>query len=88
MTVGFMLMCRVPPGLSTLYRVFHSSQARPTLCCILMVWHGLPLHPLKPKHAAFGKLQLGPKFCKARLIGVPGFSPMHRAWGLLLLTRG
>ena len=38
-----------------------------TLCYFPMVWHGVPPHPTKPKHAEFGQLRLGPKFCQAQL---------------------
>ena len=67
-TDGFMLMHKDPPGLQV---VVHSVPSFPllrnssTLCYFLVVWRGLPLHPMKPKRAEFGELQLGPKFCQA-----------------------
>ena len=70
MNDGFMLMCMDPPRLQV---VVHSTPSFPllptssTLCYFPMVWHGLPLHLMKPKRAEFGQLKLGPKFCEAPL---------------------
>ena len=67
---GFMLMCMDPPGLQV---VVHSTPSFPllptslTLCYFPMVCHRLPLHPIKCKHAEFGEVRLGPKFCQAPL---------------------
>ena len=70
MTDGFMLMYKDLLGLQV---VVHWKLSFPllwslsTLCYFPMVWHGLPPHPMKPKRAEFGQLQLGPKFCQAPL---------------------
>ena len=68
MTDGFMLMYKDLPGLQV---VVHSTPSFPllrsssTLCYFPMVWHGVPLHPMKPKRAKCGQLRLGPNFFQA-----------------------
>ena len=70
MTDGFMLMYKDLPRLQG---VVHSIVSFPllrsssTLCYFPTVWHGLPLHPMKPKPTEFGQLPSGPKFCQAQL---------------------
>ena len=45
----FMLLLRGPPGLQEVgIPSFPLLLSSLTLCCFPMVWHGLPLHPLKP----------------------------------------
>ena len=66
MTDGFMLIYKDLLGLQV---VVHSTPSFPllrsslTLCYFLMVWHELPLHPMKPKRAECGHVNSGPKFC-------------------------
>ena len=73
-TIWPMLMYKDLPGLQV---VVHSIPSFPllrslsTLCYFPMVWHGLPPHPMKPKRAEFGQLQLGPKFCQAQVSSLP-----------------
>ena len=70
MTDGFTLMYNDLPELQMR---LHSIPSLPLLrtlsklCYFPMVWHGRPPHPMKPKHAGFGQLRLGPKFCHAQL---------------------
>ena len=62
MTNGFMLIYKELPRLQM---VVHSIPSFPllrgssTLSYFLMVWHGLPPHPMKPKRVEFGQLRLG-----------------------------
>ena len=70
MTDGFTLMYKDLPGLQVLVHSLPSFPLLRTLsklCYFPMVWHGRPPHPMKPKHAKFGQLRLGPKFCQAQL---------------------
>ena len=60
MTDSFMLMYKDPPGLQVVVHSMSSFpflRSLPTLCYFPIVWDGLPLHPLKPKHAEFGRLR-------------------------------
>ena len=69
-TNGFTLMYKDLPRLQVLVHSIPSFPVLRTLsklCYFPMVWHGRPPHPMKPKHAEFGQLQLGPKFCQAQL---------------------
>ena len=70
MTDGFTLMYKDLPRLQVLVHSIPSFPLLRTLsklCYFPMVWHGRPPHPMKPKHAEFGQLRLGPKFCQAQL---------------------
>ena len=70
MTNGFTLMYKDLPGLQVLVHSMPSFPLLRTLsklCYFPIVWHGRPPHRTKPKHAEFGQLRLGPKFCQAQL---------------------